>query len=353
MKLIKTVLAIVAGLLLSLSLNCFGVSAQEKEDQVGFSVNPRLESHQRDLGNSYFDVKVNPGEVLNLGIDVQNTSGQSHRFTINFRNAYTNDAGQIEYVDSKVKNDESLQIDVSEIATYEKEITLKAGELRTVPIQINVPKENIKGMVLGGIQVLRETDDEEQVGAQLVNRFAYVVGFRMIQSEEEIPRDLKLKSVKPGLFHHRTAVLANLQNPAATAMGNLTVKAKVKRAGSNKSVKTSTTTGLEMAPNSNFNYVIDWENEALTAGNYLLELEVKDKKGNEWKFEEEFEITAKAARQYNRSAVELKSKGLPIWGYAMIGILFAGVAALLFLLRRRKRDSPRKKTSKEMQGDYK
>lgn len=316
-----------------------------EDGEVGFTVVPHIQENQRNTGNSFFDLKVTPGQELNLTFDIVNSSGKEQSFDIEVNPGYTNDAGQIDYVDPEHERDETLKVDLAKIATYDKTATVGAGQTVTVPVKINVPAEAFAGEVLGGIHVTRQTAKGEQEGAQLVNKFAYVIGFRMVEDEAEVKRDLKMLGVQAGLYYHHTSVKATMQNPEPTAMGKLLYKATVTRKGESTPIKEQESKDLSMAPNSRFDYVIDWKNEELEAGDYHLHLVVTDAKDNKWEFDQDFTITAKEAREYNASAVDLVEKPKFPWLYVALGVLAALVVGLLLyiILGKRKKDDEEEK----------
>ncbi|MCI1903476.1 MAG: DUF3324 domain-containing protein [Enterococcaceae bacterium] len=336
---LKKLTILVFGLLLTIGILPLNVLAADDGSEVGFTITPHLQANQRNTGNSFFDLAVKPDEELDLSFDIINSSGKEQTFDIAVNPAYTNDAGQIDYVDSDHKRDATLKVDLAKIADYEKAATVAAGETKTVPLKIKVPAEAFQGEVLGGIHVTRRTAEGEQEGAQLVNKFAYVIGLKMTENETAIKRDLKLLDVNAGLSYHHTSVKAQMQNPEPTAMGHLEFDAKVTKKGSDKVIKEQKSKDLSMAPNSSFDYVIDWKNQELEAGDYHLALVVKDAQDNEWKFDKDFTITAKEAKKYNASAVELVKKDHTPWIYALVGLLLAIIVGfIIFLIIKRRKN---------------
>lgn len=62
-----------------------------------------------------------------------------------------------------------------------------------------------------------------------------------------------------------------------------------------------------MAPNSNFDFPISWDNQSLEPGTYTLDMTAKSGE-NQWTFEEDFTISAKESKTLNTDAVELEKK---------------------------------------------
>lgn len=85
-----------------------------------------------------------------------------------------------------------------------------------------------------------------------------------------------------------------------------------------------------MAPNSNFNYGVSWENQEFKAGKYRAKVTAHSEDYNkDWSWDEEFTITKKEAEVLNKEAVELEVTPTPWWVYVLIGL---GIAFLLLLI---------------------
>src|SRR5699024_1610087 len=84
---------------------------------------------------------------------------------------------------------------------------------------------------------------------------------------------------------------------------------------------------VRMAPNSNFDYVIRWNNQPFKPGKYRLELEASDE-DDEWSWTENFEIEEKEAEEYNNKVVELEKDYTTF--YIIGGIILALLLAIVF-----------------------
>lgn len=121
-----------------------------------------------------------------------------------------------------------------------------------------------------------------------------------------------------------------------------------------------------MAPNSNFNYAVDWENQPLKAGQYLLKLHAKNQAttdetkemNQEWNFSEEFRITTDEAKKINEKAVELVKEPISWWIYGLIGlVLFLLLLLIISLIKRyrakKKKEARRRAMKKKKQNALK
>ncbi|TMN22733.1 WxL protein host-binding domain-containing protein [Lentibacillus cibarius] len=93
---------------------------------------------------------------------------------------------------------------------------------------------------------------------------------------------------------------------------------------------------VNMAPNSNMDVVIDWENNPLEEGDYRLELQASNEK-DEWKWEKVFTI-GEEAKDFNKEAVELETNNnRKAWYIAGISVLIIIILILLVYIWRLKR----------------
>ena len=99
-----------------------------------------------------------------------------------------------------------------------------------------------------------------------------------------------------------------------------------------------------MAPNSNFDYAISWDNKALEPGTYRLEMKATDG-DQKWEWIKKFTIEGKEAQKLNDTAVEAK-KDYTL--YYIIGgiLLFVALLVLVFLLGRRSKKKAANKDGK-------
>ena len=166
-------------------------------------------------------------------------------------------------------------------------------------------------MILGGFYIAKKENkdkaEESEKNVQIVNNYSYVIGIQLSENTAEIKPNLKLNQIKPALLNYRTAVTANIQNTKATKIKDLSVDGKVMRKGSSDVLHETVKENLSMAPNSNFDFPINWDNQTLEAGTYTLKLNAKSGE-DEWEFEKDFEISAKGSNKLNKEAVELEKK---------------------------------------------
>lgn len=298
-------------------------------EEIGFNVQASLPENQLNEEVSYYDLRMQPGQKQEIVLRISNTSDQEQTYEINVNQAYTNKNGFIDYEQKDVKTDETQKYPLKDIVLYDSEITVAPQTSIDFPIQLNMPTASFDGEILGGIQVLKKT---KEVEGEIVNRYGYIVGLRLTETDTPIERQLVLKEVRAEKVFGSTGVVADIQNPVMEGIGHLKYEVTI-RDDQNKAVREKVyDKEMSIAPNSTYTFAVDWEDEPLEAGEYLFDLTVSDAKGNRWDFEEPFSISEEEAKKVNQALlpIEPSSKG-PSWLFVLLGALSAGAVFLLFL----------------------
>lgn len=220
-------------------------------------------------------------------------------------------------------------------------VTVPAKSTKKVYVEYKMPAQKIQGMILGGINVKKvdTAKKSDQKGVTISNKFAYVIGVRLRESDIDTAPNMNLLSVKTGQTNSLNQVEAKLQNPEPGMMRDLKVKTKVTKEGDSKVVLQNEKSNMAMAPNSNFSYAIPWGSTQLAAGTYTLTLDATAKGGYHWHFTKNFTVTQKEigqlANKYNQPQKNY------FWWFVAGGILIVLLLAIiiyLLLKNRRKQD---------------
>lgn len=331
-KIVKTVCAF---MLLFILLTPFQeVSAEE---YVGFSVKAQLPKNQINQENSYFNLRVEPGQKQAIETIIYNHGAEEITVKVSVHNASTGSNGLVMYEEQE-EVDDSLEVPLTDIASLEKEEwVIPAGESVAVTTNLTLPNEPFDGIKLGGLHFEKVLEaDESDDGVNIQNNYAYIVGLQLSQTDKQIEPDLNLNFVEPRLVNYRTAVVANIQNTQPTLLEDAEITAKVFEENETDPIKELYQEQVNIAPNSNMDVVINWENEPLEEGDYRLQLQVKGE-SKTWDWEESFEIDEKA-KVLNEEAVELETedsnKALYIAGIVMLVLI---VIVLIWYIRRLKK----------------
>ncbi|PFO90337.1 DUF916 and DUF3324 domain-containing protein [Bacillus cereus] len=312
-------------------LGLFGLNVEAAD--MKYSIEASIPENQIDKNLTYFDLKMEPGQKQTISMTLRNHSDKASTFSIEPHTASTNRNGVIDYSKKLEKKDRSMKYSFEELITGETKHTLQPNEQKKVEFTIQMPEESYDGIILGGFYIHKEANQAEKAeekSVQIKNDYSYVIGIKLTETSKEIEPKLQLNEVKPNLENYRTVVTANLQNTAAVIVSGLSVDAKVYKKGSDSVLHETKKDGMSMAPNSNFNFAINWDNQELKPGKYHLKLTAKDKMDRTWDFEKDFEIKGKESKSLNKDAVELKDNNTK-W-YIIIGICVLLIAILVVTL---------------------
>ncbi|EAC9041728.1 DUF916 and DUF3324 domain-containing protein [Listeria monocytogenes] len=302
---------------------CLPNQHAEAAESNSFSVKAILPDNQVSKA-TYFDLQMEPKQKQKLNVEITNQSKEKMTINCVANTAITNEMGYVDYSIPKTKPDETLKYPFADITELsDSEITLEPNETKTWSVTIQMPEENYDGIILGGLHFQEKKAEEKEKESsendvQIKNEYAYVIGVKLTEKATVVKPELELNKIKPATRNYRNVVEMNLQNTKATLVGGLAVDAKIYKKGSEKVLHESKRTDLSMAPNSNFNYSVDWENQELKPGKYKLHLVAKNK-DDKWEWTREFTISSDEAKKANEKALGLEKDYT--WMYIAGGLL--------------------------------
>ena len=278
---------------------------------------------------------MKPKQKQEIETILYNSSDKEITINISVHNATTNQNGLIVY-EQDAKIDPSLKIPLNTIVTVsDQKITIPAYRSKTITATIGMPDDEFDGTILGGLHFEKANEEDESSQAvNIQNKYAYVIGVQLSENDHEVYPDLQLKNIKPQLVNYRTAVVATIQNSEPVIIQNLNVQASVFKKGDTEVLHESYKENMSMAPNSTMDFVIDWENQELEKGEYVLKMQAQTGE-KEWKWVEEFTIEQKE-EVLNKQAVELE-KNWTNWYLIALGVLTIIIGILIYVIIRLKR----------------
>lgn len=273
----------------------------------GFSIRAVIPNNQLDTKQTYFDLRMKPGEEQKLQIVINNSQPVELETEVRLNAASTGRNGLIVYTEPDVR-DENLKVAITDVASLEtQKVTVPPLGSETVTIELKMPEKPFDGVILGGIAVTgSNTGNGTQAteGVSLNNTITYVIGLKLTENENEVEPDFDLASITPSLINYRTAVVAALHNKAPLIVKDIDINAQVYRKGSNAVLHELILNGAEMAPLSKGDFVIDWGGETLKPGTYRLKM-TAGYEGKTWEWDKEFTITSEA-NDLNKEALGIK-----------------------------------------------
>lgn len=331
------------------------VHAEEEGESAGYSVaKVAPTTPQVDESSSFYDLKANPGDEIDIQAEVTNHSSAEMKIKMGDYTTYTNANGEINYSAplAKENEDKSLKVlfsDIAEIKGNGTE-TLSPGEKKVVTMKLNVPQDAPEGVILGSWYF--EKDDEassdtkqeekKKTGINIENRFAYAMAVKLTIQNEITTPNMNLLNVFPDLNNYQKVINANVQNDQPAIISNLNFTGKVTKKGNKNALLTGQLKDRKMAPNSNFNVPFFLGKEPLKAGDYTLHLKATttDLKWEEqtWEWTKDFTITREEANKLNEEAINDPEPEPNYLLYSLIAIIALLLIVLLVVLFRKKKE---------------
>ncbi|TGD19734.1 DUF916 and DUF3324 domain-containing protein [Levilactobacillus suantsaiihabitans] len=344
LKKFRLIIVVCLSLLVGLSLPVLGRAATATND-IGYSVKALIPKNQIDKRQSFFELRMKPGQTQTLRVRLYNVTDQAIKIKSAIHTAWTNSGGTIDYTNQPQKFDSSLQYKMSDISKVQgaKTVTIPARKSRVMTTKVQVPRDQkFNGIILGGwyFERLNTKVTSNVKGASNVrNKYAYVVGMEYVMGK--VPAgNLTLGKVGAGISNYHRGVIANLKNPTATIVPNLKMTTTITNRDGGQVIKDLKQENVQMAPNTTFSYPMLYGKTALDAGHYRLHMVVKNR-DRTWVFDRNFAITKAQADKYNADSVD--NPGINIWlliGLGALGmlILILLILLIIYLIRRRRRD---------------
>lgn len=331
-KLRKYLLVGMTAILVSL-----GISVTGSASALPFSVNPILPKNQVNSMHTYYDLKVEPGKQQTLKVVLVNNTKKAVVVKPSISAAKTNINGVVDYSDTKLKLDPTAPVDMAKILTTNKSISIPAKSKINLMLKLQIPKKAFDGVLSGGI-TFKPVDNKNtnaSKGVSVINKYAYVVGVVLRENNKPIKPVMKLNSVQPGQVNYRNVITSSLANKTAKYLNQVNVETKVTKAGDTKVLYSSKKEGMQIAPNSLFDYPTQLNGKSLAAGKYLMDLKLVS--GNDkWHFKQTFVIEGAQARSLNKNDVTIKHD-YTLW-FIIAGVVLLLLIILFIILRLKKKE---------------
>ncbi len=276
-------------------------SFADESSNLGYTVSAVLNGKQIDPEKSYFYIQTVPQEEQLLKVKVKSTQKEPIKLKLYATDAFTGDSGTIEYTEDKKMLDTTLHDPISKIVKVETpSLTVEKFEEKEAVFKLTPPSENYKGVKMGAL-VFEVADEESE--EQVSSKFSYRIGLITSETGDDYKdsKTLNLIDSKSTLKRGKKMILTTLQNPEPKMISNLEIVADVKAKDSEKIVKKKKVENYMMAPNSHFDFEMDWGTGTVRAGTYILTMHANDGY-SDWKFEKEFTITGDQAKSMNENS---------------------------------------------------
>ncbi|OTN88324.1 hypothetical protein A5819_000776 [Enterococcus sp. 7E2_DIV0204] len=332
----------------------FTVHAEDNSsgNATGFTYETIKPDNQRDTGAGYFDLRMTPAQKQTVKIKIKNLASEEIEVSVKLNSTKTNANGVVEYGPTTIKKDKSLKYDFEKIVTAPETVKVPANGEQDIDIEINMPEASFDGMIAGGIQLQKvekeKKNDPKKTG--VINKYAYVIGMILTESDKEVQPNLELNKVSADLNNFRNTFFVNFSNVEAAYLENMTTQVQIMKEDSDEVLYETKRSGMRMAPNSLINFPVSMEGDRMVAGNYRAKILVTagDRK---WNWDEKFKITDEEADKFNNQDAGLEDVQTFNWKL-IAGIVggIVGLAVIIFLVIRaisKKKQAKKKQVRKK------
>ena len=329
------------GISFSLLLGFFGQQSVQAADGPEYYLRAMSTNSAQTASNGYYKIRTIPGGKQEVQVQIGNKKNSAIKLQLDVNTAYTQNSGIYGWNRKKVPADTTRQYNLADLVQPRSQtVTIPAKGTVVAKFTLTPPSKAYSGIIMGGIYTTPMDGTRVSVNANtaLSIKYSYAVPIVLKMDNVLAVPSLTALSARGGIHSGATAVLAKIQNPKPALLDNATMNLSVTRRGSSTVLHATKGSGLIIAPNSNFDYPIDWGGDRLEAGDYTLHGTASNG-SQSWKFTRNFTISASEADQLNREA---GFKPNYLWLWITLGVLALILLILLvFWLGRR---SSKKKT---------
>lgn len=276
------------GVFLLVFLGLFFLALQEVvlAESSSFSVVANLPENQIDQEKTFFDLKVKAGDKQTLSLNLMNDSTTEQTYLVEANSAYTNGHGMISYDQKERPKTVAAPIFFSDIAKVrEPEITLKPNQTKEILIDLIIPKEGFKGLILGGLYIYQpQSQEENEKEAGIRTTQSVVKGVRLTNKIEKIKPSLSLYSLKANLASHSNVSVC-LENEEPMIMDKVRLSAQILQRGKQALIISELKLeAIKLAPYARFPIKIPLSSN-VAPGEYLVKI-IVNSHDEQWSFDE-------------------------------------------------------------------
>ncbi|WP_289981300.1 DUF3324 domain-containing protein [Lactobacillus sp. UCMA15818] len=272
---------------------------------------------------------VSPGQKFDVNLILTNNTSKKKTLRVSFNTAFTGDNGIVQYNLSVLGKKYFGPLDFNSMVSGRKTIVIQPSQQIKQTYQIKVPSQKFKGAFAGGFYVSESQDSSSSPGNSTINSkkatvgyksiIAYVIPVTLRESTKIQHTKLILKNVKARVINGSPFIISKIANMTPTIFGKLNFKIRIINLENNRTIQKSSSTGLEMAPLSQFNYHIPLKKK-IADGKYLLDLKARSGQRH-WHFQNKFVINNSVAKAtQNRSKNNTGSQANKLLIYILVGI---------------------------------
>lgn len=345
-KTIKNLYMVFAVVLLVSLFNFNGVK-NVHADELGFSVDPAEDPH---YSNGYFKLDVEPNQTVEVPIRIKNTSDSDMDFEINKLNALTSGYGNINYTDEiKTEHGNFVNPDMamSQYLKGDGVVSLKSGEEKIMKFLLKTPENVNEGTMLGGLSFKKKIVNDDSKKSLINSEFKRVIAIQA-NYNKGVESPIKLSNSNVEITKESPNVLLGIKNESNSIKEGIYFDYKIMQG--DKELFNGKSNKFKMAPSTEINYPIAWQDEKFSSGDYKLNVSYYE---GEKKIDKVFDLKipkedVKKYKEESSSKPVADYDDLPKWAYIVIVLVTLNLFLLLFLLFKRKKEKKEEKEENDM-----
>ncbi|WP_254907229.1 MULTISPECIES: DUF916 and DUF3324 domain-containing protein [unclassified Enterococcus] len=349
---ITIILYIVIALVIT-PASAFANEGDQKAEGSGFSYKVIYPENQHNKVG-YFDLRMNPGQKQTAVIQLSNSSDKEVIIDIGLNSTKTNSNGVLENGPSSLEKDASLKYDFADIVKGKESVVVPPKQTIDYNIEITMPDSSFDGVISGGIYMIERNQESEKQDGMIKNKYAYLIGMLLTETDTEIKPDLTLNKVYADLKNYRNSIIIDFSNTKPAYLDDMTVDVQIMGEKSDEVLYDTKQTKMRMAPNSKIKFPVSMNGDKMEPGNYRAHILVTAKTGEKWEWEQKFTITNEEADKFNQEDVSLLQENRINWQLILMIIFIVLILIIIIYLivrtlnkkKEKKRIKNKKKTNK-------
>jgi hypothetical protein len=311
--------------------------------ELPMTIKAILPANQKAGVTGYFDLQINSGEKQTIYIQIMNNKSEDIVVNLMPTNAYTQPTGGIFY-DVMIDSPETSLLDdsfaLSKSISMASEVTIKANQTVTVPIEVTVPTMN-KGTIMGGVLIGEKADPSNQINEtvekdtakfKVITKTAFAMAIQLDLPEQAAPA---FSFGKAGFNPVGPNVFIEMRNNAPMIQRQISGVYKVLN-NDGQELFAGKFEPIIMAPKTQINFPMHWDSSVLEPGKYTLSI-TANVAGKEIIAEENFNINNAAVKNYAERAnqpIAQTQAGIPYW-VAIAAVIIIGGLVFWFIKRKK------------------
>ena len=320
------------GLLVAVLVSVLTFEKTVHAEGAGFSISPSYNSAQTDSSLGYFSMNSQSDVDYDVAVNVHNLdSNMVGSYQVQLVDATTTNSGAINYTPNGsplFKTKLPFLTDLVSKKELIQHVTVAAGQVQTVHFTLHLPHKPIKGTLLGGVYVLKDSKDPlVHKGASTTNHFAMTLPI-IINKDQQITPELTLQHVKLNSEGSTPGVEAQIVNHMPTLFGHIAMMSWITKVHQDNHLYERKVANYTMAPRSTLTHTIPTGKQALPAGKYTYHTTLTSGKRT-YHLAKNFTVGAKEQKQINVATGHDKTTSNLYW-YVIGGIGLIILIALLW-----------------------